>query len=115
MRGQLTLWERERIAQFWYRGLSRSQIAKRLRRHPSTIGRELARNSDEKGYWPSVAEAKALARRRRRRRKLDDPRLSEYVRAGLAQRWSPEQIAGRSPRVFPHQEHRQVSHMTIYR
>jgi len=115
MPGQLTLWEREQIAQFRNRGWSRAKIAKRLKRHPTTIGRELARNSDGNRYWASVAEEKAAARRQRRPRKLDDPRLNEYVRAGLAKRWSPEQIAGRSPRAFPRQSQRQVSHMTIYR
>ena len=115
MPGQLTLWEREQIAQFRNRGWSRAKIAKRLKRHPSTIGRELTRNSDGNRYWASVAEEKAATRRQRRPRKLDDPRLHEYVRSSLAKRWSPEQIAGRSLRVFPHQSRRQVSHMTIYR
>lgn len=115
MPGQLTLWEREQIAQFRNRGWSRAQIAKQLKRHPTTIGRELIRNSDGGNYWASVAEEKAAARRQRRPRKLDDPRLNEYVRTGLAKRWSPEQIAGRSPRAFPRQARRQVSHMTIYR
>ena len=87
MPGQLTLWEREQIAQFRNRGWSRAKIARQLKRHPTTIGRELTRNSDGDRYWASVAEEKAAARRQRRPRKLDDPRLSEYVRAGLAKRW----------------------------
>ena len=87
MPGQLTLWEREQIAQFRNRGWSRAKIARQLKRHPATIGRELTRNSDGDRYWASVAEEKAAARRQRRPRKLHDPRPREYVRAGLAKRW----------------------------
>jgi IS30 family transposase len=112
---QVTLSEREQIAQFWNQGLSRAEIARRLGRHPTTIGRELTRNSEGGTYWASSAQQKAAARRKRRPRKLDDPRLNEFVRAGLVERWSPEQIAGRSPRAFPRQRRRRVSHTTIYR
>lgn len=115
MARQVTLLEREQIAQFWSQGLSRAEIARRLGRHPTTIGRELARNSDGGAYWASAAQEKARARRQRRPRKLDDPQLNEYVRARLVALWSPEQIAGRSPRQFPRHRRRQVSHMTIYR
>jgi transposase, IS30 family len=112
---QITLLEREQIAHFRSQGLSRAQIAERLGRHPTTIGRELARNSEDGTYWASSAQQKARARRQRRPRKLDDPRLNEYVRAGLARCWSPEQVAGRSLRAFPRQSRRQLSHTTIYR
>lgn len=112
---QLTLSEREQIAHFRSQGLSDAEIARRLGRHRGTIGRELRRNSDGAHYWPSVAQQKAQARRQQRPRKLDDPELERYVRRGLSQRWSPEQIAGRSARDFAKQPLRQVSHMTIYR
>jgi len=112
---QITLSEREQIAHFRSQGLSRAQIAERLGRHPTTIGRELTRNSESGTYGASSAQQKARARRQRRPRKLDDPRLNEYVRAGLARCWSPEQIAGRSPRVFRRQRRRRLSHTTIYR
>lgn len=115
MPGQVTLSEREQIAQFRNQGLSPAEIARRLGRHRATIGRELARNSESRTYWASSAQQKAAARRQRRPRKLDDLQLNEYVRARLVQRWSPEQIAGRSPRAFPRQKRRRVSHTTIYR
>lgn len=115
MARQVTLSEREQIAQFWNQGFSRAEIGRRLGRHPSTIGRELARNCQGGVYWASSAQQHAAARRQRRPHKLDDPRLNEYVRAGLAERWSPEQIAGRARRQFPRQRRRQVSHTTIYR
>lgn len=115
MSNQLTLLEREQIAQLRSQGLSRAEIGRRLGRHRGTIGRELRRNSEGGDYWPSVAEQKAQARRRNRSGKLADAQLNAYVRAGLAQCWSPEQIAGRSAREFCRQPRRQVSAMTIYR
>jgi IS30 family transposase len=111
----LTLEEREQIAQFRSQGLENAEIGRRLKRHPSTIGRELARNSDGEIYWASSAQQKARARRERRPRKLDDERLNDYVRQGLVQCWSPEQIAGRARRKFRRQPRRRLSPMTIYR
>jgi len=112
---QLTVSDREQIAQFRSQGLSRAEIGRRLGRHRSTIGRELTRNSDGASYGASSAQHKALARRKHRPRKLDDERLNSYVRSGLVWRWSPEQIAGRSRRHFRRQPRRWLSHSTIYR
>jgi transposase, IS30 family len=115
MTSQLTLLEREQIAQLWNRSVSRAEIGQRLGRIRETIGRELKRNGDGEHYWPSRAHEKAQARRRCRRKKLDDEEPNVYVRSGLILRWSPEQIAGRSPWEFPRQPGRQLSHTTIYR
>jgi transposase, IS30 family len=112
---QLTIREREQIAQFHSQGLSKAEIGRRLGRHRSTIVRELVRNGDGANYWASDAHEKAQTRRRRRVRKLDDPSLSVYVRRGLLRHWSPEQIAGRSRRDFQRQPRRRLSHSTIYR
>jgi transposase, IS30 family len=111
----LNLEEREQIARFRNQGLSNAEIARRLKRDRSTIGRELVRNSDGACYWASSAQRKAEARRQLRPRKLDDPKLNEYVRHALVQCWSPEQIAGRAASMFRRQPRRQLSHMTIYR
>jgi IS30 family transposase len=115
MAHQLTFLEREQLAQFRSQGLSPAEIGRRLGRHRSTISRELARNSDGVNYWGSRAHEKAQTRRRQCPRKLDDPGLLDYVRRGLLQWWSPEQIAGRSRRDFPRQPRRRLSHSTIYR
>ena len=115
MAGQLTLSEREQVAQFWNQGLSRTEIGSRLGRHRTTIGRELARNSTAGVYWASKAQEMAKVRRQRRPRKLDDLQLSMFVRVGLEKRWSPEQIAGRWRREFPKRPRCCVSYMTIYR
>lgn len=115
MAGQLIMDEREQIAQFLSQGLSRAEIGRRLGRHRSTIGRELARNGEHGGYWPSRAQQKTAARRATRVKKLDHPALKETVCDGLSQRWSPEQIAGRMQRDQPHDHRRHVSRTTIYR
>jgi IS30 family transposase len=112
---QLTLSEREQVAQFRNQGLSKAEIARRVGRHRSTIGRELIRNSEGATYWASSAQQKARARRRHRARKMDDAQVNDTVRQGLIQCWSPEQIAGRAARDFSRQPGRRISHTTIYR
>jgi IS30 family transposase len=112
---QLTLFEREQIAHFRSQKLSPAEMARRLGRHRSTISRELTRNSNDADYWASTAQQKALARRQHRPRKLDDQKLNAYVRRGLAQCWSPDQIAGRLRWDFRHHRKRWLSHTTIYR
>jgi transposase, IS30 family len=116
MAHHLTLEERERLAHFRSAGLSQAKIAGRLKRHPSTISRELSRNGQGLDYWPMAAQDKARNRRRRRSitRKMDRSEVSQFVRQGLAKYWSPEQIAGRASRQFPHQPKRRISHQTIY-
>jgi IS30 family transposase len=114
MPGQLTLPEREQIAEFRNQGVPRAEIARRLGRPRSTVGRELARNGDGGTYWASRAQAKARARRGHRPHTTDDPRFDDDVRRGLARCWSPERIAGRAARDVPGPR-RRVSHTTIYR
>lgn len=96
--------------------LSCREIARRLDRAPSTIAREIKRNSGTFNYFHEVAQEKHdaranLAHRGRRRR----PQLVfRYVEAGLREGWSPETISRRLCREFPRQEDRRVSHETIY-
>lgn len=94
-------------------GIARSEIARMMGRHPSTIGRELKRNSLPKGgYKPGSADRIALSRRRRLSRIERLSPLGDHIRDHLAMGWSPEQIAGRL-RLMGSQ-HR-VSHESIYR
>ena len=97
MAHHLTLEERERLAQWKAEGQTQAEMARQLQRHPSTISRELGRNGKGKDYWPGSANLKAQERRRNRPypRKIDRPKVSHFVRAGLAKCWSPDQIAGR--------------------
>lgn len=93
-----------------------TQIALRLGRSKSTISRELRRNRSRNGYWAVAAHRKAQQRRSRRPwvGKLERPEVRRYVRERLRQRWSPDEIAGRSRSDFPRDRRRQISHQTIY-
>jgi IS30 family transposase len=110
---QLSLEERCSIARLHEDGQSIRQIAAALDRQPSTIARELKRNSGAKvGYQPAYAQAQTAARRWTGARLERDDALREEVLGRLAEGWSPEQIAGR---LAHEQGHRVISHETIYR
>ena len=109
---QITSGERYAIAALRRQGLSLRAIARDLRRAPSTLSRELARNRSSQGrYTPTKADSYAHARRRRSRRgshfSAADWALVEEL---LALDWSPEQVAGWLRR----HELLAISHETIY-
>ena len=113
----LSLSEREEIS----RGVARQQsmrcIARRLKRPPSTISRELHRNGGYADYRAAAADQAAWDRAQRPKQcKLAQHRaLAKGVAAKLQQQWSPQQIAGWLKRTYPSQEQARVSHETIYR
>ena len=45
---------------------------------------------------------------------MDDPEINAFVRRGLTQEWSPEQITGRLQPQHPDAPAKQVSAQTIY-
>lgn len=92
---QLTQEERYQIYVLKKAGHTRSEIAGILGRHPSTIGRELARNRGRKGYRPRQAHRLAKARRTARDRRRIRDWVWRMVDGLLRRDWSPEQIAGR--------------------
>jgi IS30 family transposase len=77
------------------------KIAAVLKVAPSTIYREIKRNSfthwhsGEKIYWTQTAQAKYLKRRKRGLKLEKDANLREYVNKKLKAWWSPYQIEGR--------------------
>lgn len=97
MSAQITLPERYAISLLKQRGLSIRAIAKQLRRAPSTISRELARNRTrhDGAYRWEKADSYARTRRRNSRRNShfteDDWELVEHL---VALDWSPEQVSG---------------------
>ena len=100
--------ERCEIARLHAAGLSIRQIAAGLDRAPSSVARELKRNSGAQvGYRPVYAQQQARARRWSGSRLDRDAALREQVLGQLRAGWSPEQIAGRSGRA--------ISTETIYR
>src|SRR5262245_12137468 len=116
----LSLAEREEIAIGHATGEGVRQIARRLGRDPATISRELRRNRalhrSPPRYRATLAQAKAEERARRPKlsKLAAHPRLREEVQTMLEKRMSPEQIAGRLPRLFPDAATMRVSHEAIY-
>lgn len=97
----LSLEERIEISRMRAAGHSLRSIAGALDREPSTVSRELARNSEPTkawsgGYEPVRAERLAVRRRHwdARFKLTRDPVLRKHVRVRLEAGWSPEQIAG---------------------
>jgi IS30 family transposase len=113
----LSFTEREEIALSRAGGESMTSIGARLGRSPSTISRELSRNTDDKGrYRATSAHALAWDRacRPKRTKLVDNLVLRALVEQDLAKRYSPEQIAGRLKVRFPEQSEMWVSTETIY-
>jgi len=107
----LTHHERYQIYILKRAGHNPSAIATLMNRHKSTISRELARNSGQRGYRPRQAQRLAVARMRAtaNARRID-PATWAFARARLAEQWSPEQISG----FLKVQGLPGVSHETLY-
>ena len=90
-----------------------SVIAKAINVHPSTVSREIRRNSGIRGrYNWETAQANAIRTKRKKpgNHSVDDAIKEEAKRLLVTQQWSPEQISGALAR-----EGKSISHETIYR
>lgn len=97
---QLTLEDRIELARLHAEGFSVRQIAANLDRSPSTIARELKRNTGHRvGYKPVHAQERTRARRWKGSRLERDPSLAEEVLTCLKKGWSPEQTCAFLARV----------------
>ncbi|MGH6820897.1 MAG: transposase, partial [Methylocella sp.] len=93
---QFSLEERCTLSRLSQAGETIRQIAAAMDRAPSTITRELKRNSGSQvGYQPAYAEQQAKSRRWKGSRLLRDLDLQRTVLTRLRQGWSPAQVAGR--------------------
>lgn len=97
---QLGQKEREKLYQLKNKGLTNSDIAHKLGRDKSTIGRELRRNQHLKlrQYLPDTAERKAAKRKakgRKVRYVVKRSVLKKKILQLLKRGWSPDLIAGR--------------------
>jgi IS30 family transposase len=113
----LSLAERTAIADLRRENKTVRQIAQEIGRSPSTISRELRRNTGISGrYRPGIAEQLAVGRlpRPRPRRLLSDPELRAVVVELLGKRWSPEQVAHELPVRFSGQPARWLCTESIY-
>lgn len=114
----ITLEERIKIETLRKEGYSKNEIAERLKRHRSTIGRELERNFEGVG---GMYRAKQAHRRKKVAREKANGSLKKLTRGSALTRyvekkimcyWSPEQIAGRWRKK--HRSKTIISHETIY-
>jgi IS30 family transposase len=104
------------------RGLTASwklkTIAAIIRRHPSTVTREVMKNCRYRRCYRALrAQARAEQTRHRFKqpRKLDQCQpLRDYVLAKLREQWSPEEIAKRLPSEYPDDTTMRISHESIY-
>ena len=109
---RLCLAEREEISRGLAAGLSVRVIAARLGRAPSTVSREVLANGGRRRYRAARADAAAWARavRPKPRKLASRVVLRDMVEAKLAERWSPQQIAGWLKVTYPDDVEMQVSH-----
>jgi IS30 family transposase len=97
------------------------EIARRIKRHHTTVSRELKRNDDsvyeDTVYWYDWTHPAALKRRHKARhqRRKSNQRLIDYVERKLREDWSPEIIAEKLKIDYPDDDEMRVSHETIYR
>lgn len=115
-RRELTVVEREEISRGLAAQYSCHAIARGIRRAPSSVSREVARNGGRVGYRATEAERATL--RRGRRPKASKlalcPRLRAEVEAKLKLRWSPQQISAFLKVAYAQDPEMQISHETIY-
>lgn len=109
--------ERKKLANLYRLQFSLRRIAEIMKRSPSTVSREIRRNSEDGKYKSTVANKRYAARREhcKPKGKLVNEELGGYIRQKLMTAWSPEQIAGRLPLDYPDQPDMRVTHTSIYR
>ncbi len=112
----LSLVEREEISRGVAAGESLRMVAARLRRAPSTVSRELARNGGRASYRAHRADRAAVRRARRPKpsKLANNHQLRAVVEDKLGLWWSPQQIVLWLKRTYPCDEEMWVSHETIY-
>jgi IS30 family transposase len=115
---RLSAAEREEMSRGIAQGETYSAIAQRLGRKPSTVSREIGRNSGVTGYRAlsagQRAKESAASRKRGKLRLGQNAPLRVYVIVKLTARWSPEQIAVRLERAYPRDTAMRISHEAIY-
>lgn len=126
---QITKIERIEIYLLKEKGYSFRDIGKALSRSPSTISREIRRNSivpdgkgskppGEKVYLPQKAELKKYQRRKYCKIYLKKivytSGLLRYIKKYLQKKWTPEQIAGRWNREHHIKIHYRIIYKFVY-
>jgi IS30 family transposase len=114
----LTLGEREEISRGLCAQRSIRQIARNIGRSPSSVSREIARNTPRWWHYRAhTADQRAWDRALRPKpcHLASHPQLAELVAQKLRLDWSPQQIAGWLAREYDDAKSMRVSHETIYK
>jgi IS30 family transposase len=114
----LTLAEREEISRGLCARRSMRQIARVLGRSPSSVSREIARNTWRWWHYRAhAADQRAWDRALRPKpcHLAKHPQLAKLVAQKLRLEWSPQQIAGWLAREYGDAKSMRVSHETIYK
>jgi len=93
---RVTVTERRLIRMWRQAGYGQREIARRLGRSPSSICREIARNSGGSGYQPRQAHRMAQGRARRPGPRRFTEEVKADAEARLRDGWTPEMIGGRA-------------------
>jgi IS30 family transposase len=115
---RLTDEERERISIGLAQKMTIREIAKEIKRIPSTVAREIKRNSGKSGYRAFSASQRAktaAASRKKGRSKIAqlEP-LRRYVLQRLQEEWSPEEISKRIKIEYSWDTAMRISREAIY-
>lgn len=115
---QLDYLKRCKILAFWQAGYNKTEIAKEIGVHKSTISRELSKNltfvRTKLGSWqykPDYAQYSAKNRHKDKPKQIKlTNEVKEFITAKIIEDWSPEQISGYAKRhnLFT------ISHKWIY-
>ena len=96
---QFSFAERVKIETYLDEGISKQEIARRLKREPSSVRYEIKMNSVRGVYTAEKAQLKAYQRRWRAKTQVlkvaVNKMLKDYVTSAVKQYWSPEAIVGR--------------------
>lgn len=102
---QLSGEERDEIALLRAKGFKIREIARRLKRNPSTLSRELKRNKSPTYdvYLAYRAHQRAVQSKHIsvQRERIRDKRIQHYIMKKLKLRWSPELISNTVPGIIP--------------
>ena len=110
---QLTSEQRYTISVLLQNRMKQKDIAKSINVSPSTVSREIRRNSGIRGrYNWETAQANAIRTRRKKpgNHSVDDSIKEEAKHILVTEQWSPEQISGALAKEGKH-----ICHETIYR
>ncbi len=110
---QLTSEQRYTISVLLQNRMKQKDIAKAINVSPSTVSREIRRNSGIRGrYNWETAQANAIRTRRKKpgNHSVDDSIKEEAKHILVTEQWSPEQISGALAKEGKH-----ICHETIYR